>query len=705
MTPSNQGLWLMCLTLVSPIFTWLDETQPRNRYNIDDDLGAVSFRGNVSHSEHMKIVKIFSNSLLVGGRNVVYNLSLFDLSENERLIWDPPNDGVQLCLMKGKSVDVCQNYIRVLEMMEDGNLLICGTNAYKPLCRQYGYEPDEGYVKKSEKTGVGLCPYDPTHNSTAYYKDRGLYVGTVADFGGTDPLIYREPLRTEQSDPKHLNDPDFVNSFDYHNSIFFFFREPAIEYINCGKRVYSRVARVCKSDRGGLHNYRSRFTSYLKSRLNCSLPGDYPFYFDEIQSTSGVMSVEYGGRMEDVVFAVFTTPQNSLPGSAICAFKTRDILDTFNGNFKEQKTMNSNWLPVLKSKVPDPRPGICVDDSRTLKDDTLNFAKSHVLMDESVPALYNRPLFIRTSLRTKLTSVVVDGQRVTADGTKYDVIFTGTDNGSVLKLVYSTKSSEPEAIIVEEISVFPPGYPVTNLQLTPSVGFHESKLLVSSQEQVVIVTLSRCHKYKTCSLCVGAGDPYCAWNVVTRVCQLLTENDMLPDQHTFLQAVGNEQENMCRPQGDVTNAALMNPEREIIIRDKVNVARNVTTAPPKDNRAEYRLASRYSYTAQTLTIALCTSCLVALVVGFLSGYLYSRHCRTDMGYSQCATTHLDHKYLTPNRNHYQNKIINQSNDTAFLSPHAPGHVQIKPMNNLQLANTQGSAQDNDTLRKIKLTYL
>ena len=25
-------------------------------------------------------------------------------------------------------------------MMEDGNLLICGTNAYKPLCRQYGYE-------------------------------------------------------------------------------------------------------------------------------------------------------------------------------------------------------------------------------------------------------------------------------------------------------------------------------------------------------------------------------------------------------------------------------------------------------------------------------------------------------------------------------------------------------------------------------------
>ena len=35
--------------------------------------------------------------------------------------------------------------------------------------------------------------------------DGKLYVGTVADFQGTDPLIYREPLRTEQFDMKHLN--------------------------------------------------------------------------------------------------------------------------------------------------------------------------------------------------------------------------------------------------------------------------------------------------------------------------------------------------------------------------------------------------------------------------------------------------------------------------------------------------------------------
>jgi hypothetical protein len=35
--------------------------------------------------------------------------------------------------------------------------------------------------------------------------DGQLYSATVADFSGTDPLIYREPLRTERSDLKQLN--------------------------------------------------------------------------------------------------------------------------------------------------------------------------------------------------------------------------------------------------------------------------------------------------------------------------------------------------------------------------------------------------------------------------------------------------------------------------------------------------------------------
>lgn len=111
--------------------------------------------------------------------------------------------------------------------------------------------------------------------------DGQLYSATAADFSGGDPLIYRETQRTEQFNAKQLNQPSFVSTLERNGYVFFFFRELALE--NCGKTIYSRVARVCKNDRGGPSPFRERWTSYLKTRLNCSTPGDFPFYFDELR--------------------------------------------------------------------------------------------------------------------------------------------------------------------------------------------------------------------------------------------------------------------------------------------------------------------------------------------------------------------------------------------------------------------------------------
>lgn len=38
-----------------------------------------------------------------------------------------------------------------------------------------------------------------------FLTDNELYSGTVADFSGSDPIIYREPLQTEQYDSASLN--------------------------------------------------------------------------------------------------------------------------------------------------------------------------------------------------------------------------------------------------------------------------------------------------------------------------------------------------------------------------------------------------------------------------------------------------------------------------------------------------------------------
>ena len=41
-------------------------------------------------------------------------------------------------------------------------------------------------------------------------------------------------------------DPHFVGSFDVGDYVYFFFRELAVENLNCERIVFSRVARICK---------------------------------------------------------------------------------------------------------------------------------------------------------------------------------------------------------------------------------------------------------------------------------------------------------------------------------------------------------------------------------------------------------------------------------------------------------------------------
>ena len=41
-------------------------------------------------------------------------------------------------------------------------------------------------------------------------------------------------------------------------------------------------------------------------------------------------------KLDSIIYAVFTTPQNAIPGSAVCAFRVQDIIDTFEGKTRFQ---------------------------------------------------------------------------------------------------------------------------------------------------------------------------------------------------------------------------------------------------------------------------------------------------------------------------------------------------------------------------------
>ena len=75
----------------------------------------------------------------------------------------------------------------------------------------------------------------------------------------------------------------------------------------CAQVMVSRVARVCKKDLGGSQRVlEKQWSSFLKARLNCSVPGDSHFYFNLLHSTSPVIRMH--GR--DIILGVFSTPAN-----------------------------------------------------------------------------------------------------------------------------------------------------------------------------------------------------------------------------------------------------------------------------------------------------------------------------------------------------------------------------------------------------------
>lgn len=104
-----------------------------------------------------------------------------------------------------------------------------------------------------------------------------------------------------------------------------------MEYINCGKAVYSRIARVCKKDIGGKNILSQNWATYLKARLNCSISGEFPFYFNEIQAVYQ-LSVD-----KTKFYATFATSTNGLVGSAVCSFDINEVHSAFAGKLIQLK--------------------------------------------------------------------------------------------------------------------------------------------------------------------------------------------------------------------------------------------------------------------------------------------------------------------------------------------------------------------------------
>ncbi|XP_061526853.1 sema domain, transmembrane domain (TM), and cytoplasmic domain, (semaphorin) 6D, like isoform X3 [Phycodurus eques] len=492
------------------------------------------FRGRPSGNESQhrldfQLMTKIQDTLFIAGRDQVYLVSLRESYRNEiipyrKLTWRSGQADREMCAVKGKHRDECHNFIKVLVPRNDDLVFICGTNGFNPMCRYYRLDNLE--LDGEEINGLARCPFDSKQTNVALFAEGKLYSATVADFQASDSVIYRSmgdgsALRTIKYDSKWLKEPHFLHAAEYGNYVYFFYREIAVEHSNLGKVVYSRVARICKNDIGGSQRVLEKhWTSFVKARLNCSVPGDSFFYFDVLQSITDIININ---GVPSVV-GVFTTQMNSIPGSAVCAFSMADIEKVFRGRFKEQKTADSIWTPFSEEKLPKPRPGCCAGygpaasfkSSIEFPDETLQFIKSHPLMDTAVPSTGDEPWYTKTRVRYRLTGLAVDNEA--GPHKNYTVVFIGSESGVVLKVLAKTSSmSLNDSLLLEEIDVFNKAKCLSNHDddkrvLSLHVDKDAHSLYVAFSSCVIRIPLSRCERHSSChKSCIALRDPYCGW--------------------------------------------------------------------------------------------------------------------------------------------------------------------------------------------------
>ncbi|XP_016405685.1 semaphorin-3ab-like [Sinocyclocheilus rhinocerous] len=432
---------------------------------------------------------------------------------------------------KGCSQKECSNFIKVLQPFNQTHLYVCGTGAFHPVCAyvEVGKRPEDNIFRLGSsnfENGRGKSPYDPKLLTASMLIDGELYAGTSADFMGRDFAIFRtlgkhHPIRTEQHDSRWLNDPRFISVHLIPESdnpeddkIYLFFRENAIDGEQISKATHARIGQLCKNDFGGHRSLVNKWTTFLKARLICSVPGlnGIDTHFDELQDVFLMSSKD---PKNPIIYAVFTTSSNIFKGSAVCMYGMADIRRVFLGPYAHRDGPNYQWVPFL-GRVPYPRPGTCpsktfdgFESTKDFPDDVITFARSHPAMYNPVFPINNRPIIIKTNVDYQFTQIVVD--RVEAEDGQYDVMFIGTDMGTVLKVVSIPRGTwhDLEEVLLEEMTVFREPTAITAMELSTK----QQQLYLGSAIGVSQMPLHRCDVYgKACAECCLARDPYCAWD-------------------------------------------------------------------------------------------------------------------------------------------------------------------------------------------------
>lgn len=490
-----------------------------------------------SNGSNFTSMLLIDRSLYIGARDNLFKLDALDIENSQSpsfvSISLPSNtEQREQCISTYYDEKLCNNFIKsIIHRPIEKDIFICGTYSFQPRLFQFTY--DLTMVK--EEDGYGFCSLNPTDSSTVIWIDRGnplnipsLYSASLLDASTktqpVEPVIYRPELRrgeksvpymrTPKFDSDWLYQPVFIKSFDVDDTVLFFLKEKSLEQVaEAQDQYYARVIRVCKSDMGAV-NLGNQWSSLRKTRLTCVYNNTY---LNDLEDIIRVNEETFVG-----LFNVKLPDRNTV--SFMCEFKKQDLLSNLNApaaNFKELTPGTQYWSRVSADKVPKNIPNQCNYNSQQLKDEVLNFIKSHCLIGDFVEGNFihfvNKHVIsievdrISANLRPESAHLYSSGSTLNTkdanDNVEINVFYMGTVDGKVIKV----SNLDPKQIISEWKMC---DDPIKSLKIRPGQSLYA--MTDSSMYQVELAG-EQCSSYYVCSLCMR--DPYCGWNLRTNRCE------------------------------------------------------------------------------------------------------------------------------------------------------------------------------------------
>ncbi|XP_064475042.1 semaphorin-2A-like isoform X2 [Ornithodoros turicata] len=459
--------------------------------------------------------------LIIGAKDTLYKLPLNNINDTVCGGLTKSADGPSRsnCLGQLQQEKVCHNYIKfILPLKEGSTLLVCGSNARSPAhfevyADAFTVVPD--LLTTLPHQAEGIC------SSEYFCQDLGLWVGTdlftaTATEGNANKqtILRTRLIRNDTSSTSYQTDLDVISThgaelfmkeaefrgmFAIGEHVYIFFHEVPLETgskSSLVRKVYSRIARLCKNDRGG--GQANSWTSFLKVRLTCVLAEAHVKYFDFL----GIYNIPG----EDIIYGIFS---NRFTGEfAICSFQLSNITDAFNGTFLKPPDPtiypDGKWIDVDEADVPQPRPGQCVSDSRTLPVDVVSFIDDHPLL---ATVIQGDASYVSGQM------VAIAVVKVKVGGTSYSVIYTGDRDGIIYQIVEKNPQTNNVSELVDTFPAFIKE-PIWKIDISKE---HNS-LYVFSEHVVMQYSLYACSdRYRECSKCVR--NPFCGWHAALSVCR------------------------------------------------------------------------------------------------------------------------------------------------------------------------------------------